>query len=112
MAGPARTGVFGTCNELATEAGACGALAAGRPALLPWVGIRIPADQCFFLALVPIGVLGALVAGRLSTAVEATAATEVERRPLGPSKSTVVRLSGLFALDAFGGGFVIQRFEA
>jgi MFS family permease len=27
---------------------------------------------------------------------------------LGPSRSIVVRLTGLFALDAFGGGFVVQ----
>ena len=108
----ARTRVFGTYNAVATVAGSCGALAAGGPALLRRAGIGVPADQRFFLALVPIGVLGALVAGRLSSAVEATAPTGLERRPLGRSKSTVVRLSGLFALDAFGGGFVIQSFLA
>jgi MFS family permease len=31
---------------------------------------------------------------------------------LGSSRSVVLRLSGLFALDAFGGGFVVQSFAA
>jgi predicted MFS family arabinose efflux permease len=35
-----------------------------------------------------------------------------ERGRLGPSRSIVRRLSGLFALDSFAGGFVIQTFIA
>jgi predicted MFS family arabinose efflux permease len=31
---------------------------------------------------------------------------------IGPSRAVVLRLSGLFALDAFGGGFVVQSFAA
>jgi hypothetical protein len=31
---------------------------------------------------------------------------------IGPSRAIVLRLSGLFALDAFGGTFVVQSFAA
>ena len=34
------------------------------------------------------------------------------RRPLGPSRPRVLRLSVLFATDSFGGGFVVQSFIA
>src|SRR6185312_4584329 len=38
---------------------------------------------------------------------------EARGRPrLGPSKPTVLRLAGLFSVDAFGGGFVVQSFIA
>ncbi len=124
----ARTRVFGTYNTIASLVGSAGALAAGGPALvrqaLPWV----PADERFFLVFVPVGLLGAMVASTLSEKVE------VEKRPsgLGPSAlrvppgraslgtglplqrswSNVLRLGGLFAVDAFAGGFIVQSFIA
>ena len=59
-----------------------------------------------------IGAVLGLLFTRLSPAVEApprTAATTVSSRfGLHRSRRTVFKLSGLFALDAFGGGFVIQ----
>jgi len=61
------------------------------------------------------GLLGLLFL-RLSPAVEVQAApdTSQSRRLLGvgPSRAVVLRLSGLFALDAFGGAFVVQSFAA
>ncbi len=90
-----------------------------------------PAGQRWFLLLVPVGLAGALLAGSLSARVEAdagpaspapdgpgtaqtaTAATTGGRSmPLGRSRPTVLRLAGLFAVDAFGGGFVVQAFIA
>ncbi len=57
--------------------------------------------------------LGLLASARLSAAVEL--GHELEEEPLPPlhrSRGIVMRLSGLFALDSFGGGFVPQTFIA
>jgi MFS family permease len=108
----ARIRVFGVYNAVATVAGSLGALAAGGPTLLRSAGLRVPADQRFFLALVPIGVAGALVAASLSGEVGARSDPAGSRAPLTRSRSTVLRLSGLFGLDAFGGGLVVQAFIA
>src|SRR4029079_5402266 len=72
------------------------------------------ADQYGFLFPYPAAAGAAiLVAAGLSKAVEAqTAATAAPRRPLEKSRGIVARLSGLFALDSFGGGFVTQAFLA
>ena len=40
------------------------------------------------------------------------AAPPLKRATLGPSRSSVRRLAGLFALDAFAGGFVVQTLIA
>jgi MFS family permease len=116
---PARTRVFGIYNTVATMAGSLGALAAAGPGLLPHAsaGARAPADQRLFLVFVPIGLAGALLARSLSPRVEVQAHGQPRgpagvRLPLGRSRGRVLRLSGLFALDAFGGGFVIQSFLA
>jgi len=107
----ARTRVFGRYNAIATLAGSAGALGAGGPALLRDAFGGFPADQRFFLLFVPAGVLGAIIATRLSGRVE------VDKRqglglPLYRSRSNVVRLAGLFAIDSFAGGFVVQAFIA
>lgn len=104
-----RTRMFGHYNAVATIAGSVGALAAGGPALLRNSGFGVGTDQRFFLILAPAGVLGAIVARSLSTAVEA-APTATRRAPLQRSRPVVVRLSALFALDSFGGGFAVQSF--
>src|SRR5207248_744142 len=54
---------------------------------------------------------GLLATARMSAAVELGHELEAERGPpLQRSRSIVLRLSGLFALDAFGGGFVPMTF--
>src|SRR5262249_45261975 len=63
------------------------------------------------------GVLLAVLFLRLSPAAEATAAApapEIGPRLFGlpRSRGVVLRLSALFALDAFAGGFVLQSFVA
>jgi predicted MFS family arabinose efflux permease len=106
-----RTRVFSNYNAIATVAGSIGALAAGGPTLLRGTLDGFPADQRFFLIFVPVGIIGALVASTLSSRVE------VEKRPglglpLHRSRSNVVRIAGLFAVDSFAGGFVVQSFIA
>ncbi len=105
------TRVFGRYNAVAALVGSTGALAAGGPALLrdAWGGL--PADQRFFLVLVPVGIVGALLALSLSERVEPDL-RGARRAPLTKSRGTVARLSALFAVDAFAGGFIVQSFIA
>jgi predicted MFS family arabinose efflux permease len=60
------------------------------------------------------GIILVLIFLFLSPAVEAAATAPATRRVLGlhKSKGIVLKLSGLFALDAFAGGFVIQSMVA
>jgi MFS family permease len=102
---------FAMYNAAATIAGSVGALAAGGPSLLRDVWPNLPADQRFFLAFVPVALLGAIVALSLSPAVE-TATKRTSFGGLEKSRGTVFRLAGLFAVDSFGGGFVVQSFIA
>jgi predicted MFS family arabinose efflux permease len=106
-----RTRVFGNYNAIATVAGSLGALAAGGPALLRDSFDSFPADQRFFFLFVPVGVIGALVASRLSERVEVEKRPGI-RLPLHRSRANVTGLAGLFAVDSFAGGFVVQSFIA
>ena len=94
--------LFGTYNTVATLAGSFGALAAFFAASRLW------------LLVYPIAALVALIAvWPLSETVEGGRELTLEGRPtLHKSKSIVARLSALFALDSFGGGFVVQSFIA
>jgi MFS family permease len=109
--GPARPRIFGIYNAVATLAGSAGALAAGGPELLRRLWGGAPADTRFLLILVPVGLAGALVAASLSQGVDGRTRGRGSA-PLQRSRATVLRLSGLFALDSFGGGFVVQTFIA
>jgi MFS family permease len=105
---------FSLYNAVATVAGSVGALAAGVPGLTRDWWSSPPADDWYFLLFVPVALAGALVASRLSGAVEApaAAASSPARRPVERSRPVVYRLCALFAVDSFGGGFVIQAFVA
>jgi MFS family permease len=111
----ARTALFGRYNAVATLAGSIGALAAGGPALLRDAWSGAPDDRAFFLLFVPVGVAGAILAWSLSERVEAPplpAGTPMRLGVVGASRPAVVRLAALFAVDSFGGGFVVQAFIA
>jgi MFS family permease len=107
-----RTTIFGTYNTIATLAGSFGALAAGGPEVLRRTWPGVPAGQRFFLLLVPVGLAGAALAWSLSERSETGRRREKEGSMLQRSRHSVVRLSALFALDSFAGGFVIQSFIA
>ena len=98
------TRLFGTYNTVATLAGSAGALAAGLVAFLD------VEPQRLLLVYVVVAVVGAVLTLGLSDAVEPVA--RGARVPLARSRGIVRRLSGLFALDSFGGGFVTQAFIA
>jgi predicted MFS family arabinose efflux permease len=101
-AGGETTRLFGTYNTVATLAGSAGALVALAGSSPRW------------LLAYPLAAAAALLAAvRLSPAVER--GEELEAEPLPPlhrSRGIITRLSALFALDSFGGGFVPQTFIA
>jgi MFS family permease len=120
LAGHTRLRGFGAYNAVATLAGSLGALAAGLPGLLRHVWPGAPSDPRWFWLFVPLAGFGFVLARHLSPAVEADTDSRPELNPdrppapvgLGPSRPTVTRLAGLFAVDSFGGGFVVQSFVA
>lgn len=62
----------------------------------------------------PAALAGIVIARRLTPGVERRASV-VEAAPgrvFGESRPVVLRLAGLFAMDSFGGGFVVQAFIA
>jgi MFS family permease len=120
-AGTARA--YGRYNAVGAAAGALGALAAAAPGLGRGTGGTVSA--WLFLALVPVGLTGALFAWQLSPAVEAppaepatdpdpdhteAVAARTSTGRLGESRSVVRRLAALFAVDAAGGGLVTTGF--
>ena len=106
-----RTQVFARYHLAGTLATACGALAGG--ALVQGLqAAGASAGASYRAALVAYG-LGGLVLlalyARVSVAVEvAPAAREAPRPALHRSRGVVLRLSSLFAVDSFAGGFVMQ----
>jgi MFS family permease len=111
----ARTAVFAwytLAGSLATAAGSLcgGVLSQGlqRTATTPLASYRV-----VVLLYAALGAVLALLFTRLSSATEVAAPQgPTARFGIGRSRAVVLRLSGLFALDAFAGGFVIQSFAA
>ena len=107
---------FSLYNAVAAAAGSVGALAAALPAIARRITGDAPIDQRWFLATVPAAIAGAIVAGTLTDAVEPPARAagpgRAPKQVLGASRPIVLRLSGLFALDSFGGGFSVSAFIA
>lgn len=112
LRGRAQVRGFGTYNAIAAVAGSLGALAAGLTDVLHGAWSGAPDSSHWFLALVPVAVLGGAIALSLSPRVEAGRQPRGRRARLERSRPTVVRLAGLFALDAFGGGFTVSAFVA
>src|SRR5439155_8156979 len=101
------TRLFGTYNTIATLAGSLGALAAIGGGLLGGQA----RDLLFIYPVVAFPAL--LRASKLSAAVElGHELEETPQPPLQHSRSVVAQLAALFALDSFGGGFVVQTFIA
>jgi predicted MFS family arabinose efflux permease len=107
VAGKSGARVYGVYNMVASISGALGALLAGLPSLL---GVA-PTATWPFLVLVPVGLIGAVVASRLSPRVESEAGSEPRGR-LTVSRRKVRGLAALFAVDAGGGGLVTASFLA
>jgi MFS family permease len=118
-----RVEIFAWYNLVGSLATAAGALCGGGVTqLVQGLGINGPGKyRPLVIAYAVVGLVLAWVCIRLSPAVEVATTTAVFE-PTGTSRRSragllrslpvVLRLSSLFALDAFGGGFVIQSIVA
>jgi MFS family permease len=117
-----RTDVFAWYSLTGSIASALGALGAGGTIRLLQQSAIDPVASYRFVVIGygAAGVLLAVLFSRLSGAAEAARlgekrafrATFAGISGLDESRHVVVKLSALFALDSFGGGFVIQSFAA
>ena len=111
-----RTGLFAWYNLTGSLATALGSLAAGGLSrILQQEGLSaLQSYRAVLLAYAASGAVLALLFLLAGPEIEAEPSVNAPRRVLGlhASKGVVFRLSGLFALDAFAGGFVIQSMVA
>jgi MFS family permease len=103
-----RTSVFSAYNLVGSFAGAVGALAVGVPSLflLP----AVTGYRSLVWGYVVSAIILACLFALLSPNIEAPKGNETVTRKIGVQKSRgiVAKLAGLFALDAFAGGFIVQ----
>src|ERR1051326_6318785 len=116
-----RTEVFAWYTLAGSLATAFGALAGGAATEMAQRVSLSTSDSYRVVVLLyaALGVALAFLFSRLSSFAEvdpsAAAASRVSKRDflgVGCSRSIVLKLSSLFALDSFGGGFVVQSFAA
>lgn len=112
-----RAGVFAWANLVASAAVAVGALAAGTSSLLQHAGLELLAAYRLLLwAYVGLGLLLAVLAGRLSPRVEVPPAEHSSALrpwlPLHTSRGLILRFALLLGFNAFAAGFVIQSLVA
>jgi MFS family permease len=107
-----RTAVFSAYNLIGSLFAALGALAVGLPSLfaLP----QITGYRFLIWGYAVCAVVMMILFGLLSPTIEAKTKTDSQTRMTGVqrSRSVVAKLAGLFALDAFAGGFIVQSIVA
>jgi MFS family permease len=107
-----RTSAFAAYNLVGSLSGALGALAVALPSLFsiaPIAGYRFLVWGYVICAVVML-----VLFGWLSSAIEAKTEAGCQSRKIGVRRSRriVAKLAGLFALDAFAGGFIVQSIVA
>jgi predicted MFS family arabinose efflux permease len=115
-----RTATFAWYNLAGYVATATGALAAGLlgQALISAGWRDVDAYRAVVVGYAAVGLVMAVLATRLSPTIEVPPAEAIpddgiaKRLGLGRSRSVVLRLSALFSLDAFAGGFIPQSLMA
>jgi len=102
-----RTFAFSIYNLVGYGASSVGALIAGVP---QYLGSGLVGYRVLFLAYMATGLLGAFLYFSVSKKVEVGQVTEgVKSRALSrKARPIVFKLSALFSIDAFGGGFIGQ----
>ncbi len=115
--GRRRTSVFAWYNLVGSIATACGALAGGLAVgAMRAAGMEdVTAYRVVILAYAVIGLALALLFSQVSPAVEVAVATDISiarRLGLHRSRNVVLGLAGLFSIDAFAGGLVMQSILA
>lgn len=106
-----RTRLFARYSLTGSLLGAAGALALGVAAKL---GGLVGADQLAVARALFIlyGLIGVAVFVLYRALPVIPVGEEPVREPLGPSRNRVLMLAGLFSLDSFGGGFLVQSLLA
>jgi MFS family permease len=105
-----RTAAFARYSLIGALATAAGALAAAAPDLLGSLGIdRLTALKLLFYAYAALGVVSAALYTRLP---HAEMKAQAPQAALGPSRGIVYKLSALFSVDSFAGGFAVQSLIA
>jgi MFS family permease len=113
-----RTQVFAWYTLTGAFATAVGSLVGGllSSSLQRRAVSEVAGDRLVIALYAAMGAVLAICFSRLSTATEAHLASDgartLGRFGIGASRNVVARLSALFALDAFGGGFVVQSLAA
>jgi len=116
-----RTGVFAWYTLAGSVATALGALAGGTiTRVLGQTMAPVSTYRAVVILYAGLGVMLAALFSRLSRAAEAATIGQgkavrlaaASLSGLDQSRAVVTRLSALFALDSFGGGFVVQSFAA
>ena len=106
-----RTSLFARYSLTGSLMAAGGALAVGLAEQLgrnfAWTHLDIARGMFGVYALLGLVVMALY---RRLPALESDA--ETARRPLGPSRNRVLLLAGLFSIDSFGGGFLVQSLLA
>jgi len=105
-----RTRTFARYSLIGALSMAAGSLAAALPDYFALAGIdKSSALKIMFYAYAALGFLSIAIYRRLPHArMDETRSAA----PLGPSRSVVYKLTALFSLDAFAGGFVVQSLLA
>ena len=106
-----RTSAFARYSFIGSMFGAVGALGAAAPEWLAQShGVTLlDALKLMFVLYGAIGIVVGLIYARFPAAP-----VDVEKPPvpLGPSKATVWKLAGLFSVDSFAGGFIVNSLLA
>jgi MFS family permease len=107
-----RTSIFAAYNLVGSLSGALGALAVALPSLLSIP--QITGYRFLVWGYVICAVVMLVLFGWLSPIIEAKTNTSSQSRKIGVRRSRrmVAKLAGLFALDAFAGGFIVQSIVA
>jgi MFS family permease len=113
-----RTEVFAWYTLTGAVATAAGSLSAGvLTQTLQKAATPLGSERVIVVLYALLGLLLALLFHHLSPAAEIRGDGEASAPMksmlgIGSARTIVLKLSGLFALDAFGGGFVVQSFAA
>ena len=107
-----RTAVFSAYNLVGSLAGAIGTLAVGLPELFSLTAIS--GYRFLIWGYIGAAILLAILFALFSPRIEAKQIDESASGKSGVQKSrpVVAKLAGLFALDAFAGGFIVQSIVA
>jgi MFS family permease len=107
-----RTAAFSAYNLVGSFCGALGALAVGLPSLFSVEALA--GYRLLVWGYVGCAVLMLILFAALSPAIEVKIGSARNARKVGVQTSRVIvaKLSALFALDAFAGGFIVQSLVA